>query len=230
MDEKQEEEFNIHEVERELDRGENESVNDYVKLWLDKYRQLSTFYNSLTFKTKRLFLKRASQGEFDIALNGFLAACGTNIAKKHTNSKFIFIFGDADFGHGTWSSFTDYAVPKLKSLGHYVVFENEWGTSKLSPCCHKLLEKFSVDDAKGTRLKYCRGCHIFYHRDTMAGQNMIYTWQYALKNNDQRPEEYTFAFYQKVQGVGNQMKRKRSVKGKEVGIYDESGMFVSNLT
>ena len=226
------EDINVYEVERELERGDKEEMDEYVKRWLPKYRQLSDFYNSLTFKKRRLFLKRASQGEFDRALNGFLSACGTNISKKHSDSKFIFIFGDADFGHGTWSSFTDYAVPKLKSLGHYVVFENEWGTSKLSPCCHQVLEKVS-GDAKGTRIKYCRGCHIYYHRDTMAGQNIIYTWQYALENNGQRPKEYSFAFQQKEQEKkkeqGN-LEKKRKRKGKEVRDYDESGMFFSNLT
>ncbi len=73
-------------------------------------------------KQRDFFRKELAQGEFDRALNGFLSACTTNISTKHSNSKFIFIFGDADFGHGTWSSFTDYAVPKLKSPVVFLLF------------------------------------------------------------------------------------------------------------
>ena len=180
QNEQQNDAFDVFETERQLERNENEPMNEYVARWTPLYLKLSGFYNSLSFKRKRLFLKRASQGEFDRALNGFLSACGTNITTKHKESKLIFIFGDADFGPGTWTSFTDYAIPKLKSLGHYVVFENEWGTSKLSPCCHKVLE-WIPGDAKATRIKYCRGCHIFYHRDTMAGENLLYIWKQIRK-------------------------------------------------
>jgi hypothetical protein len=180
----------VYALERDLERRENEPMNAYVARWKELYLALSLFYNDLAFKRRRLFLKRANQGEFDRALNAYLNVCGTNISTKHTDSKLIFIFGDADFGPGTWSSFTDYAVEKLKSLGHFVVFEDEWGSSKNCPCCHNMLENVA-GDAKGTRIKYCRSCHIYWHRDTMAGENMIFTWLQTLQTG-QRPKQYTY--------------------------------------
>lgn len=143
-------------------------------------------------KKNRNYLSKAMIGEQDRLLDQILRRCGSHIGKKFPpgESKLIFIFGIADFGEGTWSAFTEYVIRKLKSLGHCIQFDDEWGTSKLSPCCHEELE-FLPGDANGTRLKYCRHCHIVYNRDPMAAENMIYTWTETFKTGS-RPERYTY--------------------------------------
>ena len=164
--------YDIHELERDNERRPGETVLDHYLRWRDDIRpKLHAFYNSSSMKSDRTDLDKASRGERDRALHQLLKLCGTGIGEKHDQSHLIFVLGNADFGHGTWSAFSDYMVEKLKSLGHTVVFEDEWGTSKLSPCCHLPLE-FLQGDAKGTRLKYCRHCHIVYNRDPMAGENL----------------------------------------------------------
>jgi hypothetical protein len=224
----------VYALERDLERRENEPMDVYVARWKELYLALSLFYNDLAFKRRRLFLKRANQGEFDRALNAYLNVCGTNISTKHTDSKLIFIFGDADFGPGTWSSFTDYAVEKLKSLGHFVVFEDEWGSSKNCPCCHNMLENVA-GDAKGTRIKYCRSCHIYWHRDTMAGENMIFTWRQTLLTG-QRPKEYTYQGQADTNPTPNpkpkeeQEQKKRKRKGKKRKGKKKKGLLVISMS
>ena len=85
--------MDVFALERDLERRDNEPMNAYVSRWTEIYLALSLFYNHKAFKRRRLFLKRANQGEFDRALNAYLNVCGTNISTKHSNSKLIFIFG-----------------------------------------------------------------------------------------------------------------------------------------
>jgi transposase len=82
----------------------------------------------------------------------------------------IFVFGNANFQQSVlgWSALERYLVSSLKSLGYLCVFEGESYTSQKCPCCTEQTEYQGV----GIRIKYCRKCHIFFHRDTMASQNI----------------------------------------------------------
>ena len=51
------------------------------------------------------------------------------------------------------------------------MYVNEFYTSQSCPRCQ--CQTFTVGDRCKFRVKYCLDCNIYYHRDTMAGQNMI---------------------------------------------------------
>lgn len=59
-----------------------------------------------------------------------------------------------------------YFASKARSLGYTVVSVDENLTSQMCPCCGEKVEAISM------RVKYCRSCHKYFHRDVMAGQNM----------------------------------------------------------
>jgi hypothetical protein len=83
--------------------------------------------------------------------------------------KVVFALGDADFDSKKTIhvAFKNYFVEKVRSLGYKVLYVNEYYTSQKAPCCGNQTEFF------GVRVKYCRNCHKFFHRDVMAGENMV---------------------------------------------------------
>jgi hypothetical protein len=150
------------------------------------------FYNSTQMKKRRNYLRRAAKGERDRALNMLLVACGSSINQSRRTKGFkpiVFLIGDAEFKTGYWSGFNNYIAKKLKSLGHIVHNVWEYNTSQKCPqekCGHSQLEYQGV----GFRIKYCRKCHIFYHRDVVAGQNNVVIFLYE-KANGKRPEAFS---------------------------------------
>ena len=92
-------------------------------------------------------------------------------------------------------------------------------------------------DAKGTRIKYCRSCHIYWHRDTMAGENMIFTWRQTLLTG-QRPKEYTYQEQAEADTNPNPnpkpekegKKRKRKGNGKKRKGKKKKGLLVISMS
>ena len=101
----------------------------------------------------------------------------------------IFVFGNASFQGGTlgWTALESWLVASLKSLGFLVVFEDEAYTSQKCPCCKKQTEYQGL----GIRIKYCRQFHVFFHRDTMASQN-IANRAYSIHNGTGIPEQFLY--------------------------------------
>ena len=64
------------------------------------------------------------------------------------------------------------------------------GNIQALPMLPSAFGDFQVD-AKGTRLKYCRHCHIVYNRDPMAGENLIYVWRETTLLGS-RPSAFTY--------------------------------------
>lgn len=90
------------------------------------------------------------------------------------NPAILFAFGDcgkfSSSSGGTPSldsSFSKYAVHKLRSLGHLVVGIDEWGTSQRDP---NTLGKTRLVKKSRVRLKQSVDTGQFFHRDVMAGQ------------------------------------------------------------
>ncbi|KAI3657436.1 hypothetical protein MP638_006717 [Amoeboaphelidium occidentale] len=82
---------------------------------------------------------------------------------------YIFAVGSSDVqgSDNIHTAFGTYLVKKLQSLGYVVVTVDEYFTSQKCPRC------YSQSEAVCMRVKYCRTCHQYFHRDVMAGENMI---------------------------------------------------------
>ncbi|KAF9131324.1 hypothetical protein BGW39_001935 [Mortierella sp. 14UC] len=79
------------------------------------------------------------------------------------------------------STFLSFFVQKARSLGHLVVGLNEYYTSKKCPCCGLFVAQITM------RRFYCPNCHVYHHRDVMAGENMANIVRGYLEKQ-QRPE------------------------------------------
>lgn len=157
--------------ERQLERKSSQSWDEYFRAYVAAFMSLSQFYNSNSMKRRKWDVKKALRGEYDRAVNAILRMVDTNISRKSENDKVVFGIGDCDFSYGQsedHKSFKTYLYNKLKSLGYRVYGIGEYNTSQKCPRkdCHEKCEFVSM------RVKYCRHCHVFYHRDIMAGENI----------------------------------------------------------
>jgi hypothetical protein len=159
--------------ERELERKSSQRWNEYFQTYVTTFMKLSLFYNSNSMKRRKWDVKKALRGEYDRAVNAILRMVDTDISKKceENKMKIIFGIGNSDFSYGKQEdhkSFKTYLYAKLKSLGYRVNGIGEYKTSQMCPRadCHNKCEFISM------RVKYCRQCHVFYHRDVMAGENI----------------------------------------------------------
>ncbi|KAF9356649.1 hypothetical protein BGX26_004962 [Mortierella sp. AD094] len=76
-------------------------------------------------------------------------------------------FGSSSRLSSLHSSFLAFFVPLARSLGYIVVGVNEYYTSKKCPHCHTFVFQVS------TRGLFCEDCGTPFHRDEMAGHNMV---------------------------------------------------------
>ena len=149
----------------------------------------------------------------DTAINELLKACGTHYgANVHLDyfMPIIFLVGDSKIGHGTWSSYETYLVDRLRCLGHTVILRWEHNTSQMCPrkeCNHSRME----DQGVGIRVKYCRSCHIFYHRDVVAAQNNVVIFLFELEHG-YRPFQYCTLKQQSEWGIQHFIINIRSIK------------------
>jgi transposase len=156
-------------MERKMERQPGESLKEFIKRWWPSYVHLSSKFNSRKFKKKLWDYKKAARGEFDRLTNSLLKMVGGTIGKKLNGSEKVYIgIGDANFDAGeAQSEFERYFVKKARSLGYIVGSINEYFTSQKCPNCKNFTEYVN-----GIRVKYCRTCHKYFHRDVMAGQNI----------------------------------------------------------
>ncbi|KAI3653511.1 hypothetical protein MP228_001458 [Amoeboaphelidium protococcarum] len=158
---------NITQLERSMYRGEEESMECYWERYIDIYQQLRSYYSSEIRQKRHWDFKKAQRAEFDRATNAILKMVDASVFQK-SNGQVVFGIGNAQFDskQTIHLSFQRHFVQKVKSLGYPVVFLNEYLTSQKAPCCGCVCESF------GMRIKYCRNCHKFYHRDIMAAENL----------------------------------------------------------
>lgn len=182
----------IFELERALERHSDESWADYLTRFKVIHPLVSKFYNSKAMKKRKNYLKKALKGEAYLAIDKLLKGCGTSSGVDRKAPAFkpvIFLIGDSDIGTGTWTSFETICVNRLRALGHIVLLRWEHNTSQKCPkigCGHQQMEYQGV----GIRVKYCRKCGIFYHRDVVAGENNIFLFRFELEHG-YRPYEYS---------------------------------------
>ena len=98
--------------------------------------------------------------------------------------------GNADFGsQGKHSSFMRRLVDEARSHGILCWSTHEYGTSIKCPRCQceesrtEFLQSASTFRDR-TRVKYCPRCHMWFHRDVMAGENMTYLGEAHLRGNE----------------------------------------------
>ena len=66
-----------------LDKDSEESGNRYYNRIINRYEQLSNFYNSRLLKKRRWDLRKAQIGEYDRAVHGILQSVNGKIGKKY---------------------------------------------------------------------------------------------------------------------------------------------------
>ena len=130
----------LHEQERDLARRPNETIEDYAARYNTLKATLNHFYNSTKLKRHKSLLKRASQGEFDRALNAILKIVDRSM--NHTAQWYdergiapvYFGFGEAQFeSKSIGSSFAKYMIRRLRGLGYNLQFLDEFYTSQSCP-------------------------------------------------------------------------------------------------
>jgi hypothetical protein len=183
-DEKTKEE-SVYELERSMKRNEDEEMIDFILRYLQCYLKLTVFHNSAKMKKMRWDLDKAQRGEYDRLCHALLVMVNAGIHSK-SKGDVVFCLGNAQFeSKGTvHRSFEKYFVKKIRSLGYPVLYLNEFMTSQKAPCCGSQAEFF------GFRVKYCRHCHKFFHRDVMAGENLVNVAR-AFLLREGRPEYLT---------------------------------------
>jgi hypothetical protein len=159
----------IGSLERSLARQPNETLIDYWIRYIPIYLKLREFYSSMKMKRKLWDFKKAQRAEFDRGVDAILRMVDVENRSRGDDRKVVFALGNADFQSkkSVHVSFENYFIAKVRSLGYKVVFVDEYYTSQKAPCCGNQTEFF------GFRVKYCRNCHKFFHRDVMAGENTV---------------------------------------------------------
>ncbi|KAI3629972.1 hypothetical protein MIR68_011407 [Amoeboaphelidium protococcarum] len=172
----------IQDAERSLERLQVESLLDYWVRYIATYSQLREFYCHSRWKRASWDQKKAQRAEYDRATNAILKMVDGKINQK-CYGKVIFGLGDAQFEskQTTHQSFEKYFVAKVKSRGYPVIYLNEYLTSQKAPCCGRMCESF------GLRVKYCRQCHKFFHRDIMAAENLVNVAKAVLAGLERPP-------------------------------------------
>jgi hypothetical protein len=182
----------IYALERSMEKHADEDWQVYMSRFRIVHPILSAFYNSKAMKKRKNYLKKALKGEAYFAVDRLLKACGSSSGVDRKLPEFkpvVFLIGDSDIGTGTWSSFETICVERLRALGHIVLLRWEHNTSQMCPketCNHQQMEY----QGEGIRVKYCRSCHLFYHRDVVAAENNVYIFLFELKNG-YRPFQYS---------------------------------------
>jgi hypothetical protein len=155
--------------EQSLEIQPEETLLDYLIRYIPLYMNLRSFYGSKKFKKAKWDMKKAQRAEYDRGVNSILAMVDQDDRQRGDDKNIVFALGNAEFDSKKTAhkSFEQYFVTKVRSLGYKVLYVNEYLTSQMAPCCGRKTESF------GLRVKYCRHCHKFYHRDILAAQNMV---------------------------------------------------------
>jgi len=112
-------------------------------------------------------------------------------------------------GKNIHSSFETHFIRKVRSLGYKVLPVNEFFTSQ--KCPRKNCGAFT--ESIGMRVKYCRKCRQYYHRDVMAGENMSNIIKSELQGNG-RPDYLKRDVNLKEFGTISETSKKRKGKVK----------------
>jgi hypothetical protein len=174
-----EELLNIFELETSLKRLDQESIQE----WFDRTKTaralLDRFYNQTCFKRRKRELKVDIMREKNHLLSMIIMMSsrfrdikdksGTILVKRDRNRPVIVVFGKARFKNDErFIALEKFLIPRLVSLGVGVGYVDEHLTSQKCPCCAG-----EVEEPCGNRIKYCRECNVWFHRDTMAAQNQL---------------------------------------------------------
>ncbi|TPX47709.1 hypothetical protein SeLEV6574_g02521 [Synchytrium endobioticum] len=128
--------------------------------------------------------KKASKGEWDMVINKMLEMVDCTIGRKVQDGRnVVVVFGTGEFESkkSRHTAFLKYFVNRVSSLGLRIVGVDEYFPSKKCPRCGLFVEMMTL------RSLYCRGCHMYYHRDEMAGENTVNVVMEYVKSGD-RPE------------------------------------------
>ena len=161
-----------------------------MKTLIDSTR-LSGNFRSLIFisrfKYMKWHVKRALKRELDRSINALLKMIHCSVRQKYRGRHAVVALGNAEFSGDPTSlhkKFAQYFGKKLKSLGIPIVLVNEYRTSQVCPRCSSQVEHPKM------RICHCTSCHIRYHRDKMAGENMAILGHELLAGRP-RPQAYT---------------------------------------
>ena len=179
------------------------SILKFAIRYHEQYQFLHPIINSHAVKKRRFELKAAQISCWDRHVSKVLRLAGAGIdrpAKFYENKngfRIFFGFGQVDFADNTsTATFNAYMIKKLLSLGHKILFLDEYYTSQKCPCCHG---QTTFTGSKGNiRVKYCHKCDIYFHRDLMAALNITNVMVAELKG-EFRPK-YLQSPYQKYGG------------------------------
>jgi len=174
-----EELLNIFELETSLKRLDQESAQEWFNRTKNERALLDRFYNQTCFKRRRRDLKVDITREKNHLLSMIIMMSsrfrdikdktGTIIVRRNPKRPVIVVFGKARFKNDqSFIALEKFLIPRLVSLGVGVGYVDEYLTSQKCPCCAG-----EVEEPCGNRIKYCRDCNIWFHRDTMAAQNQL---------------------------------------------------------
>ncbi|OAQ26545.1 hypothetical protein K457DRAFT_697714 [Linnemannia elongata AG-77] len=148
--------------------------------------RLKKFYagDDNRYKKHAWDLERAKQAEYQAIAERLLNVVGGSLGRRveDNEDKDPILFG---VGLGQFSSnsklstlhptFLSYFIQTVRSLGYVVVGINEYYTSKKCPRCTEFIAQVTL------RSFYCYSCKQYFHRDTMAAQNMCEIVLHRLK-------------------------------------------------
>ena len=177
---------NVLKAEEEpVARQEAETLEKYLDRMLKRWSVLYDFYGSTTVMKRTWDMRKALRGQQDKAISAVIRMIpGANSHEKTTETANVPIFAVGDGKFSTTASYHESVsrrmLKKVRALGYKAIGLDEDFTSKMCPCCNRLVEWISM------RIKYCRHCHKFFHRDVMAGENMANV-AVAQSNGQPRP-------------------------------------------
>ncbi|KAF9943841.1 hypothetical protein BGZ65_000123, partial [Modicella reniformis] len=156
--------------------GPDTSISNYVTELSRGRReeQLDRFYNgnNSLYKRHKNDAKKAKDAEYAIITDRLLNMVGGNIGRKRQpDDKVVIGIGLGKFSSDSrlsslHTSFQEYFVQKVRSLGYVVLGINEFYTSKKCPTCHQFLCQVEI------RRLHCEHCMTLVHRDVIAAENM----------------------------------------------------------
>ncbi|KAG0274828.1 hypothetical protein BGZ96_004069 [Linnemannia gamsii] len=181
----------ISEIETGLPplKGEGASVINYSAELKRVEEKLLEFYGGRDnlYKRHKWDMERARQYEYQLLADRLLGVVGGSIGCRYDPANPVVIgvgLGKFSIKSGLSSldsTFLSFFIQKARSLGYLVVGLNEYYTSKKCPCCGLFVAQVTL------RRFFCPNCHVYHHRDVMAGENMSNIVRGYLEKQ-QRPE------------------------------------------
>ena len=153
-------------LEREVERLEGETDIEHSARTLSHHYVLSQHYNSRQMWNMSHVARKITTALRDIVINKVLHLVGEHIGRRVPDDKNIGIAIGAADGFRQVTSFKRHFIRKVRSLGYKVFFVDEYMTSQVCPRCDQCCE------SQGIRIKHCRNCVKWYHRDIVAAHNI----------------------------------------------------------